>query len=60
MPEDKVRDLLEITVLLGKLKVSSNENIMLIALKKGTSYNLVYTLKQIFCSESIVFRVPEG
>ena len=35
MPEDKVRDLLEITMLLGKLNLSSNENTMLVILRKN-------------------------
>lgn len=43
MPEDKVRDLLEITVPLGKLKLSSNENTMLVALKK-VSVSIWYIL----------------
>lgn len=40
MPKDKVRDLLEITVLLGKLKLSSNENTMLVALRKAPVSNV--------------------
>ena len=38
-----MRDLLEITMLLGKLKLSSNENTVLVALKKAP-VSLPYTL----------------
>lgn len=58
-----MRDLLEITMLLGKLNLSSNENTMLVTLRKDQlAFSIWYTLKQIFCSESILsgFSVPEG